>query len=306
MVAPWATPLTILSDGTNRHRVTGLDYNMYEMDVFENTDQLPLSSHDIPRIGAIWSQCNFACQLAGDTGGAGSLPAKDPLLLAVGLNKAISAGVNIIYSVTGLPADLLATNTVTLSVAVGNGYKQVATTAVGDADFLLETGKPVIMNCRFKGLYTAPSDATIAHAIDTTEARPVVCKGMTLTVGGVNLTPKRVAIALNNEVLAPRYDMTGSYGVIQPVIVAQRPTIVVDCEQKDLSTFNSITRTIAETKTALNIVLGATAGNILTITCDMYPNAAPNFSDTGGILGQSLSFRMGWGTGDNKLAFKFT
>lgn len=309
MATPDVIVLTKISALGTLFQASDVDFTNANVNMFENTAQLPLSRQDIPRVGAVWSKAAFSVQLAGsgiDPSATATPPVFDALLTACSLKKTVNVGASVVYESEGTTATLGSANAgVTINEVIGDQYKNIIGSAVGKLILEFTSGEPAKALFDFDGKYVDPTDASSSDTLGTT-ARPPVCKAMTITLGGFNLIPKKVTIDLGNVVLSPREDETGTHAIIDPLVVDQQPVITVEAEKIAVAQFNSVVRAIEETKTTLAIILGATAGNILTIGCDMYPMDVPQFSDVGGILGQTLVYKQSWAAGDTQFTMTYT
>lgn len=309
MATPDVIVLTKISADGTLFQASDVDFTNANANVFENTAQFPLSRQDRPRMGEVWSKAAFSVQLAGsgiDPSVTATPPVFDALLTACSLKKTVNVGTSVVYESEGTTVTLGAANAgVTINQVIGDQYKNIIGVAVGKLVLEFTNGEPGKAIFDFDGKYIAPTDASSSDTLGTT-ARPPVCKAMTVTLGGINLIPKKVTIDLGNVILSPRGDLTGTNSIINALVVDQQPVITVEAEKIAVATFNSVTRAIAETKTTLAIVLGATVGNILTIGCDMYPMDVPQFSDVGGILGQTLVYKQSWASGDTQFTMTYT
>lgn len=270
------------------HIVRGLSVDPDVFEGFDTADNF-IGARGIPRAGTIGAGVSFEDELRGGSLGAGAkTPPNGALLKACGLKETISTTVSATYAWTGtFPTDVTA---VDLSFFYGDAFKKVCTSSVGDLTLTLIPGQPCICSYNFIGLYAAATEASHAAALEVTANAPI-CKALALSIGGVSagLTIPRCVISLNNS-LTPNPGLTGTAGMHAPNISGSRVTMVADIQTTALATWNSETRWTAGTKAAFSCVLGATAGNIMTMTGDFYPLAGPRRSSQGGNLMDTVAF----------------
>jgi len=302
MAAPHITAMSEVEFDSVSHRVENLNIDPVKSDVHETTGQIPISKRDTPVTGAQWTEPSFDYWLAG-SGTAGTPPAFDAALLSCGLNYANDPGTSDTYLVTG---DLVTDTTpVDITQSLGDAVSIACKGCVGNMSIALRPGEPAKASFTFAGKYTEPTEAALSASI-ATSAHPPACKGMVITVGTKTLKLKEVNINLNNENNSPNYSIYDTTGIEAPDLVNQMPEWDVLAVLPDFSTANYWADLTAETETAFSAVLGATAGNILTITGDGYLRAAPEITDVGGVVCVRLRYRMGWGADNTKLTSEFT
>lgn len=262
-----------------------------QVDVHNNTDITPVSGRDKPRAGSLYSKMGFSVEAAG-SGAAGTAPNVGPLLIACGMPETVSASVSVVYDVPLTKASTVGATAQDIDKFLGNELKHECNSAVGNVMFTARAGEKAFWTFDMSGIYAAPTEASSLASLGTT-ARPPVAKGLTVTVGGATLVLKEVTINHNNTIASPRKDIAGTNGVQAPKITASLPTMQIKFERTALATFNPWTVMTSETSTALALVLGGTAGNILTITGDWYPLDFPDDSEEDKILVETMNFQMG-------------
>ena len=302
-MSPHILSMTEIEFNSKSHRVENLGFSPVVADVHETTATLPISKRDTPVAGAIWTGgWGFDYWVSG-SGSAGTAPPMDKLLLACGLNESVSAGVSVTYLSTGdLDTDLTRVN---LDMFIGDGLKVPVPNAVGNMSMAFRPGEPVKMRFDFEGTYTAPTEAAGAASL-VTAAHPPAAKGLTATVGGDTLVLKEVDTSLNNVNNSPNYDAVAANGVANPDLTDTAPDYSFLAVLPAFATANYWTDFLAETKTDLSVVLGGTAGNIMTLTASGYPLGPPDLTDVNGILQARMNYRVGWGSGDTKWTAVFT
>lgn len=212
-----------------------------------------------PVMGAGDAKISFECDLKG-SGTAGTPPDWAVLHKACGWAETDTTNTD-----TYLPDDT-PTDSVTLYVYKdGLLYKLLG--ARGDVKHTFEAGKIVKLKYDLQARYAIPTDATMPTAATFDTTKPVVAVGSTFTFGSYAAIIEKLELGLNNEVVKNSC-LNAAYGVHSFEITGRKP--------KGKMTVNAVLRATtnadfwsymdAGTTKALSIVIGATAGNIATIT----------------------------------------
>jgi len=258
-----------------------------------------------PKRGTSFAHQTFSVELAGS--GVVATPPRDAdLFMAMGLDETIAAGVSATYAVTGLLADLV-TGLVPVDIDLfkGNAFKCACNDAVGTFNMTIRPGEAVEMAYAFDGRYEAPTEAAGAAAA-ATSADPVVAAGLTATVNTKTLIYKEISIALNATNNSPNLDVASANAVAAPKVVNQAPTFSFTAQRPPFSDLNFHALALTNTKISLIVVLGATPGNICTITVDGYMNAVPQESFINGTDMVTISCDMSWIAADTQLQLVYT
>jgi hypothetical protein len=161
----------------------------------------------------------------------------------------------------------------------------------------------MIANYNFVGTYTNPTEAANTAALGTV-IMPVMCQGLAITFTGVTFVLKRLQIMLNNQI-AMRYDVNGTNGIAYPRIVDCDVQYLATIEYPAFSLMNIRSVMNAETKVTLAAVIGAAAGNIITIGADAYIHDI-NETEENGILMAEVAMSQSWRPGETLLNFIYT
>ena len=299
---PQFAELTTMEWNSKSWRVQDYTYQVPRGDVYSNVVQKPLTSRDIPRVGALYAGMSFGFQMAG-SGTKGTPPGDGPLLTACALKHVNVPATSDTYSVTGdLDTDFTAYS---IFGYPGGNLKDSCLNSAGNVSWEFMPGQPVIARYDFAGEFADITSSPVTAPLGTS-ARPVCAKGLALTLKSKTIVPKRIGINLNNTLDSPRYNIAGTHGVSPPLVVNQQPSFEVTLELPALTDIAFITDFVAETKHTLHIVLGSVAGNIITIDCDGYMNAMPQITEGDGLIIITATYDMSWIDGDTKLQFVYT
>jgi len=232
----------------------------YDVDQFERN---PFRS----TIGALASvagkriaKLTFSTELAG-SGTAGTAPAYGPAILACGFSETVAASTSVTYKP-------ISTSIPVVDIAVyKDGIIHKLHSCVGTFRITAKLGEPVMIEFEFWGVPNSiPVDgANLASvAYDTTIAPSF--KGVTASL--FSATPQcytNFDFDLGNT-LSPRLCAEDSQGFNSVRITGRKATGRIDPEGATVATFDPWTKLFDGTTGALSLAIGATAGNIATLT----------------------------------------
>ncbi len=239
-------------------------------------------------------------EIAG-SGTAGSAPNIDALYEACGLKGTNDPGVSEIYA-----HDAAISHTaVTLEAYQGDTIQQDLASGAGNLVITGTPGLPLMASFDLNGIWTEPTEDSNATVLATSADAPIF-KASTMTLASDSLAWRSFELNLNNEVVE-RPDASATEGIAPPLITNINYRITLVAEVPDaFSTANYWTTWQAATKMAFSMVVGGTAGNIITQTADVYHAAAPAFSWDGGIQLVTLDLEVSELADDNQYALAFT
>ena len=114
-----------------------------------------------------------------------------------------------------------------------------------------------------------------------------------------------LALDSNNKV-EQRADVSSAAGVKGYIIVGRDPQGSIDPEAVALSTDNIWTDFINGTETSTSIVVGATAGNVITITCPKTQYSDVGYADRSGIISHNANLKFNQTTADDWCSIVFS
>lgn len=196
------------------------------------------------------------------SGTAGTPPAYDAIFRAMG------------FSVANVPATsdtytpVIHGESVTMARYVANsattGFTEKIHGARASGNIVLPTGAPAVLNPTVEGLYNVPTEETLLVPVHDTTV-PVAIMGGTFTMDGVALKYSEFTVNVENT-LEIRTDPSSATGGFSIVIVDQVITASCDPEMEDVGTRDFFTEMTTHEEVALSVVIGSTAGNIITIS----------------------------------------
>lgn len=163
------------------------------------------------------------------------------------------------YQVSSSPADH---KTVTIWV-FEDGVKKILSGAMGNITFEGETGKRLMCNFEFTGIYGTPTDEAIPAFAPSAEPPPILAAG-TFTIATAKMISK-LSLNMNNDVQL-RKDINASSGFAHAVIVDIDPVLSFDLEAELVASNDIYGAWLAGTEAAVSLVLGSGAGKEITFT----------------------------------------
>mgnify|MGYP000863722754 CR=1 FL=1 len=281
--------------------ILAMDPNIKE--TFEAVERPQLASMSIkPSLGAKrFAEITFKTELIG-SGTAGTAPRLGALLKACAFAETVSVGSSVTYNPVSSP-----TSSITVYLYL-DGMLHKLTGAVGTVKLSLEAGKTGVLDFSFKGIYNAPTDTTLATpTFETTVDSVPIVKSSSLTYNAnsslyVNKADMDIA---NTIALRPSVNATNAVAGFQ--VTSRKPNISIDPEVESIATIDWRTDLLS-TPRAFSMVVGATAGNIITFSIPKMNVVDIQYGDRDGILTNTIKAEMtaNTATGDDELSIKFT
>ncbi len=300
MAAPHKKKLTEIVVSTKTIPVFGGAIDVNTGDTHSRSEAMPLFARGVPASGILRSGISgLIVEIAG-SGAAGTAPNIDALWEMCGLIGVNTPATSEIY---GYGATLNHVSA-TIGVFQGDALQQDMTNGVGTCVITGEVGKPLMASFDFLGTWVAPTEASSAVVLATSADAPIL-KAATMTLNTDDLVWRSFELTLNNT-LTERPDASETTGIAVPLITDRQNRLRLVAEVPDFSAANYWTDWNASTKLAFNLVVGATAGNIITIAGDTYIGAAPTISDDGEIFLVELDLEWSELVADTQISIGFT
>ena len=242
----------------------------------------------------------FDVELAG-SGTAGTAPAFGPLLKAAGLSETLVADTSATYAPVSASFD-----SVTI-YCFYDGTRHKITGARGSVSFNFVAGQFAVASFNFIGIYNNPDDTALSGTFT------VANQAAALEVNDTNLTTatffgetsqriESLDLALNNEVI---YKETASSQEVLIVNRAPGGTAVIEAPAVGTTDYFEDVRGVATASSSL--VLGATAGNICTLTMAQTDVTGISYGDTNGVISLSMPYlALPTTAGNNEMSLAFT
>jgi len=236
------------------------------------------------------------------SGTAGTAPAIGKLFKACGLGETLVA----ITSATYAP---ISTAFPSVTIALyKDGLKKQIRGARGTFKFSTKVGEPMMVEFTFEGVYDGVSDVAIltGTGIETTIPVPFL-NVSTFTALGYASKISHIAIDIGNK-LEMRNDISKAEGFFACLITDRDPKGSLDPEEELVATDDRYGKWKLGTSGTILLPVGATAGNICTITAPkaMYTKLAEG--DRGGLAVLAADFRLvrSAAAGNDELVLAYT
>lgn len=240
----------------------------------------------------------FSVELKG-SGTAGTAPRLAPLLKACDRLETINAGTSCAYT----PA--LTSETCTIWVNI-DGILHKAAGCAGDCEIDLTSGEVSMLKFTMSGVYALPTDSVIeAPTFDTTI--PQIVKGTTTTFGSYAAIIEKLSLKFGNSVIE-RTSLNAAEGILAFMVGNRASSGVMTCEAVLRATSNADFWSYFNTGAtkALSMVLGATAGNIVTISAPCCKLEPPKYGDRDGLRTFEIGFQMARSSGNDEISIVFS
>lgn len=288
--------------GSNAIQVTDVELTPIESDTVQPTAMQGFLGNSTrgtilanKRVGV-----TFSTELSG-SGAAGTAPAYGPLLKSVGLSETVVSSTSVTY------APVSASFSSCTIYCFYDGTRHKITGARGTVTFTLVAGQFAQADFQFVGIYNAP-DATAMSGTWT-----LANQSAALEVNDTNVTTatfhgatsQRIEsfdLALNNELF---YKETASS---QQVLITNRtPGGTAVIEAPAIGTTDYFAKATAVATGATDIILGASAGNIVRLKADYTDITGASYGDTGGVRSLNLPYLALPSTaGNNEMSLIYT
>lgn len=219
---------------------------------------------------------------------------------ACGFDESISAGVSVTYApISSAPsANFLGPATSVSLEVYEDGLKHVVEGCVGNMKLVLVAGKIAFYEFTFRGEYAIPTDASPGTQTYLAALPPIV-QSATLSLMGSAIVAENFEIDCGNEI-AERPDFNSAAGINGFLITGRKPVGTLDPEsQANVAAFPYWSKWTAGTEASTSIVVGATAGNITTITMPKTQIRELSYGDRNGMLVMPIGLQFNQSTGDD-------
>lgn len=242
---------------------------------------------------------SFTTELRGQ-GAAGTAPEGiGALFQACAMSETVSASTSVTYA----PASS-SLKSVTLYVWLEGVQFQIQG-AVGTFELMLVAGEVPKIKWSLSGLYETPTDVTFPTSWGVDATVPVTCKNLTTTFDSYAAVIREITLKMNNKI-TERADLSATHGIRGFEVTDRNPEGEIIVEATVLATKNWYTKLEANTANVLSCAVGATAGNICTITASQCIMRNLPYADDDGILTHPIPFQLSRSTQNDELSIVFT
>lgn len=263
-------------------------------------DNLTSSLSPFPKVpGERKGGMSFDVELKG-SGTAGTAPALGKLLLGCGFAETLVASTSATYK----PAS---TGIGSMTLAMYNdGIIYKIWGARGTVSLKNVKGKPSMFHFEFSGAdYSVADGAMLSSGVSYESTLPQPFLSSQLTIDSYAALIGTLDINMNNEV-ALREDGNTESGYKSAVITSRKPSLSFDPEMVLVATYDFFGKLRSGNQGALSYVIGATAGNICTVTAPKVQYTGVKLSDKSGIRGLGMDCQLNRNAGDDELVIAFT
>jgi len=250
--------------------------------------------------GGTLKTVTFDVEIKG-SGTAGTAPDLGVLLEICGFTETVVAVTSVTYDPESAPASM---KSGTLWY-YQDGLIHKLTGCRGNVTCNLETGNVGMFSFTITGHSVAPVDgAIVTPTVDATD--PVAIVGTSFTIDSYAATINSLAFDMSNTVSTPP-DMNASDGFGEIYIAQRDPNGTFDPEMELVATEDFYGNFSSGAAMALTTgAIGATAGNIVTVTMPAvsYRDISPG--DRDGIRTYELAYGAAESSGDDQVAIAFT
>lgn len=267
-----------------------------------NVEELGLQSSSLSPFagvaGSRMARMTFECELKG-SGAAGTPPEVSPLIRACGFLETTSAGVSVTYT----PASS-GLKTLTMAKYI-DGKRYLMAGARGNFTINLNAGKPGIIAFDFLGTSISDSDTSLLSGItyQTTRAQPF--QNASLTIDTYAAILEALSVESGNSVEL-RDSANALQGYLSAIIGKRNMKLKLNPEDVLIATHDFWDDWEKGTLVALSATLGATAGNICTITAPKVQYNKIGQGERKGYAVNEIDASLIRNSGDDEISIAFT
>jgi len=242
----------------------------------------------------------FDVELAG-SGTAGTAPAFGPLLKSCGLSETIVASTSVTYAGVSSSFD-----SATI-YCFYDGTRHKITGARGSVSFNFTAGQFAVASFNFIGIYNSPDDTALSGTFTVAnQAAAIEVNDTNMTTstfhGVADARIESFDLALNN---ALSYKETASSKEV--LIIDRAPGGTAVIEAPAVGTTDYFAKATAVATASSSLVLGATGGNIVTLTAAQTDITGVSYGDTNGVVSLSMPYlALPTTSGNDELSLAFT
>lgn len=256
-----------------------------------------------PILGRRWVEITFNVELkgGGTRGTAGKL---GDLLEACSMAETASVGSSVTYVPTSTSQKSV--TVYAYDNDVGSAVLTQITGAVGTFSLKITAGQYAVLSFTFRGIYNAPTDVALPSAPTYETTAPPVVESCAFTLNALTtLIAQELNLDLANEI-TDRDDISSANAIKAFNISNRNPKGSFNPEAILVASYNFWADWVAATQRALSIVIGATQGNIITITAPKVTIDTIGEGERERVLTREIPFTLGQNVGNDELSIKFT
>ena len=242
----------------------------------------------------------FGVELSG-SGTAGTAPAYGPLLKACGLSETVVADTSVTYAGVSSSFDSASI------YCFYDGTRHKITGCRGTVTFNLVGGQFAAASFEMTGIYNDPDDTALSGTFTVAnQAAALEVNDTNVTTstfhGVTNVRIESFDLALNNNVIYKE-----SLSNKEILIVDRQPGGTTVLEAPAVGTTDYFAKAVGVAQASSSIVLGATGGNIITMTMPQTDITGVSYGDTNGVINLSIPYlALPSTSGNDEISIAFT
>ena len=249
--------------------------------------------------GARYATMEFDVELKG-SGSAGTAPALGTLLKACGFGESVVESTSVTYT----PASS-GISSLTMAMYMDGIIKSIWG-ARGTVSLKIETGKYGLFHFVFTGAdFSVETGAMLSSGVSYEATLPPAFLDASFTVDSYAALVGSLEFNMNNTV-ALRQDANAESGYLSAVITKREPSLSIDPEMVTVAVYDFYGELRSGTVGALTLTLGASAGNICTITAPKVQYTGITPGDRDGVRSLGIDCQLNRNAGDDELSLAFT
>lgn len=186
-----------------------------------------------------------------------------------------------------------------------DGILHVAAGCMFDLDFDIEAGKPVGLKFKGRGTYAAVTDAAFPTVTPNVTIDPPVVKSASFAVQSYSAIISKMSVSINNNI-AMRDDVNSANSILGFVVTDPDIKGSIDPERGLVADHDWWGKMMAATRGAITVAVGATAGNIATITGPKVQYMGSKAANRNGIATVDVPLKFCRDSGDDEIVITLT
>lgn len=251
-------------------------------------------------VTGVFNTITIEAELKG-AGTAGVAPEFGPLLEACAMPETIVEDTSVTYKSSTVQPDSQGSVTI---YWYEDGALHKMTGCRGTVSMAASNNAIGKLTFTMSGLYVAPGDVSLITPT-LSAVVPPICTELGITIGAYTPVATSLSLDLGNTV-TKRPDINAAEGIAGFIITDRTVSGSVDPEADTFANFNPWLAWKSGTTAALSATIGATAGNICSVSCPVIQYKAPSYGDREGIRTYDLPFVARDNSGEEELTLAFT
>jgi len=246
--------------------------------------------------GVKYAEVTFKVELRG-SGSAGTAPRLGALLKACGMDEPVVSSPSVTYEPVSSSF-----SSVTLYLYI-DGRRHKVTGARGTFKMTCPAGQIAMLEFTFQGKWVAAANAAIVSG--TYDGDPATCKSCSFSYNSkTTLVASQVELDMANK-LTQRPSLNDATGMAGVEITGRKPALVCDIEDTVETSYDFRGDQLTNER-AVSWVVGATAGNICTISVPKYNITNIEYADNDGVQMSKINGECDMNSGDDEVSIAFT